>query len=316
MPILSRSLSVATVAVLAGCSGEPETPQPPPAPPAPEQTAVEAAASPGDHVSFFVIGKAASFDQDAAGNVTLVDVGYFGEIFKTVDGEVTDASMRLDAPGAKPIPYDDEGDGGLVLYGMSGVRHATVEALEAELPNGDYVFRMSTPAGDVEAFDVSLGAPGSGTDLPPAPVIGLSQAGETVANDAVMPGTDLLVSWTPFDTGRADPNGIADDLIFVQLNDCLGERAFHSGRPLGSPNPLAPDRPSDSLLTYSDDDVIIPGNALRPGLWYTLKVEHARLLDTDRRQGVVGMSTFAVTTRLPVQVTGDAPPGGGCPDDD
>jgi hypothetical protein len=273
-------------------------------------------ASPGDHVSFFVIGKSWNFDQDSAGNLNLVDMGYFAEIFKTAGGEVSDAFMQLDAPGAEPIPFDDEGDGGAVLYGGSGIRHQALETLDAELPNGNYVFRFSTPAGDVDNFGISLADADGQTHLPPGPVISLTQNGEPVASDAVAPGVDVLVSWTPFATGRADPNGIADDLIFVMMSDCNGDRAFHSGRPLATPNPLEPDKPSDSLLTYANDEVLIPGSAWRPGVQYTLDVEHARLLDTDRRQGVVGMSTFAVTTHLPVRVTGTAAPGDACPEDD
>ena len=294
-----------------------DTPAPDPVAPGPSSPPAEATvASPGDHVSFFVIGKSWNFDQDSAGKLTLVDMGYFTEIFKTAGGEVSDAFMQLDAPGAEPIPFDEEGDGGAVLYGMSGVRHQAIETLDAELPNGTYLFRFSTPAGDIENFDISLTGADGQTDLPPGPVINLEQAGALVPNDGIAPGVDVVVSWTPFLTGRADPNGIADDLIFVMMKDCRGERAFHSGRPLDTPNPLEPDKPSDTLLTFANDQVVIPGSAWRPGVHYTLDVEHARLLDTDKRQGVVGMSTFAVTTHLPVRVTGDAAPGDECPADD
>lgn len=278
---------------------------------APSAQATESA---GDHVSFFVIGKSWHFDQNTGGELSLIDMGYFAEIFKTVGGDVTSASMHLDAPGAEPMPFDEEGDGGAVLYGMSRKRHSELEALDAELPNGDYVFDISTPGGDIENFAVTLSGPDGVTDLPPGPVIGLAQNGQPVASDAIEPGADVLVSWTPFDTGRADPNGIADDLIFVMMADCHGERAFHSGRPLATPNPLEPDRPSGTLLAYADTEVTIPGDAWIPGMRYTLDVEHARLLDTDRRDGVVGMSTFAVTTHLAVETLGDTDPT--CPADE
>lgn len=310
-----RYLLAAIVLGLCACSGEPgpaEQTAPQAAPGAAEDTAAEA----GNHVSFFVVGKSWNFDQDTAGALKLVDLAYFAEIFKTADGTVTDAFMQRNAPGSAPIAFDDEGDGGAVLYGMSGVRHDSVETLDAELPNGDYVFRFWTPAGNVEGFDISLGETDSQTELPPGPVISLAQDGAPVAPDAVAPGVGVMVSWTSFATGRADPNGIADDLIFVMMKDCFGERAFHSGRPLDTPNPLAPDKPSDSLLTFADNEVLIPGDAWRPGMRYTLDVEHARLLDTDKRQGVVGMSTFAVTTHLPVQVLGEPAAGAACPDGD
>ena len=262
--------------------------------------------SPGDHVSFFVIGKSWTFDQNDDGKLTLNDMGYFSEIFKIAGGEVTDAWMQLQEPGSEPIPFDSEGDAGAVLYGRKGTRHQELAPLDEELPNGDYAFRFNTPSGDIEDFVITLSGPGGGTDLPPGPVISLSQNGEPVSSSAVAPGVDTLVSWTPFATGRADPNGIADDLIFVMMKDCHGERAFHSGRPLDTPNPLEPDKPSQTLLTYADNEVAIPGDVWQPGTWYQLDVEHARLLDTDKQQGVVGMSTYAVTTHLRVQVAGES----------
>ena len=269
--------------------------------------------SPGDHVSFFVIGKSWQFDQHGAGELNLIDLGYFAEIFKVAGGEVSDAWMQLQVEGAEPIPFDREGDGGTVLYGRAGTRHQELADLDTELPNGDYAFSFSTPGGDIENYAITLAGAGGLTDLPPGPVISLAQNGAPISPKAVAPGVDVLVSWTPFETGRADPNGIADDLIFVMMKDCHGQRAFHSGRPLDTPNPLEPDKPSDSLLTYADDEVVIPGAVWLPGMPYRLDVEHARLLDTDKRQGVVGMSTFAVTTHLEVQATGDLE-GPACPD--
>ncbi len=310
-----RILTLGLCAGLCACANNSEPPAPA-TPAAPTAEADTPARSPGDHVSFFVIGKSWNFDQDSGGNLNLVDLGYFAEIFKTAGGEVSEAFMQLDAPGAEPIPFDHEGYGGAVLYGGSGVRHQAVETLDAELPNGTYLFRFATPAGNIENFDISLTGADGKTDLPPGPVINLDQGGALVANDGIAPGEDVVVSWTPFTTGRADPNGIADDLIFVMMKDCRGERAFHSGRPLDTPNPLEPDKPSDTLLTFANDEVVIPGTAWRPGVRYTLDVEHARLLDTDKRQGVVGMSTYAVTTHLQVRVTGEPAPGDACPEDD
>jgi hypothetical protein len=291
-------------------------PEAPPAPDKPVAAAPAASAgSPGDHVSFFVIGKSSNARQSVTGELSLIDMGFFAEIFKLAGGEVTDAQMQLVAEGSEPIPFDREGDGGAVLFGHDGNRHQNVAAVDEELPNGDYAFSFSTPGGDVEDFVVTLSGAGGATDLPPAPLIRLEQNGAAVSPDAVEPGVDVRVTWTPFATGRADPNGISDDLIFVMMADCNGERAFHSGRPLATPNPLEPDKPSADLLTFADDEVTMPGAAISPGMRYELKVEHARLLDTDEQHDVVGMSTYAVTTFLDIIATGDAganscPPSG------
>ncbi|MDJ0928108.1 MAG: hypothetical protein QNJ73_10715 [Gammaproteobacteria bacterium] len=308
----SELVLVLLTCLVLGCAPE--------APPADEPAAtaepMASAGSPGDHVSFFVLGKSWNFTQTADGVLNLIDMGFFAEIFKLAGGEVADARMQLTAPGSEPILFDREGDGGAVLFGHDGNRHQTVEAVDAELPNGDYAFSFSTPGGDIDNFVVTIAGADGQTDLPPAPVISLEQNGSTVASTAVEPGVDTRVSWTPFDTGRADPNGIADDLIFVMMDDCHGKRAFHSGRPLATPNPLEPEKPSESLLTFADNEITMPGSSIKPGTRYTLKVEHARLLDTDKRQGVVGMTTFAVTTFLELQATGDAGPNACPPRDD
>jgi hypothetical protein len=311
----SAGLAACAALALQGCAEQPAPTPPPTAEEPPAAAAPAEAGAPGDHVSFFVIGKSWHFDQTPSGALNLIDLGYFAEIFKIAGGEVSDAFMRLDAPGSEPIPFDREGDGGAVLYGMSGQRHGSVADLDAELPNGDYAFSFSTPGGDIENFAVTVSGEGGVTDLPPGPVISLSQNGEPVAPYAVQPGVDVLVSWTPFDTGRADPNGISDDLIFVMMSDCNGERAYHSGRPLGTPNPLEPEKPSDTTLYYDTSEIVIPGEAWVPGMRYTLDVEHARLLDTDKREGVVGMSTYAVTTHLDVRTMGE-PASGACPPED
>ncbi len=265
----------------------------------------EAGASPATHLSFFVLGKSWSFRQQADGEPALFDVYWFAEVFKKAGAGEVKAVMRRLAPGSEAIAFERSGDGGAVLYGHAEEAHVdSVAALDEALPNGDYRFDLETPGGTLENFVVSLGSVGEPSALPPPPRISLAQGGKPVAPEAVDPVQPLRVRWTPFTLGRADPNGISDDLIFVMLDDCRGQRAFHSGRPLAAPNPLEPDRPSASLLSFRDTEVTIPAAALAPGMRYTLKVEHARLLDTDRRQGVVGMTTWAVTSYLDVATRG------------
>jgi len=271
------------------------------------------ASSPGDSVSFFVLGKTWHFQQDAAGVHGPNDVHYFGEIFTKAGGKVSNASMRLLAPGAQPIPFDHETDKGAVLHARDGKILLKVADLDAELPNGDYAFNFHTPTGDVAEFVVSLGAPGSGTELPQPPTIQLAQGGAAANPEAVRPGEDLQISWTPFVNGRADSNGIVDDLIFVMLLDCRGNRVYHSGRPLQTPNPVVePGKPSATWLSYKATKITVPGAGLVPGMGYRLEVELAKLMDTDKRDGVVGMTTYAVATHLNVNTAGKAK-SGACP---
>ncbi|HLF29694.1 MAG TPA: hypothetical protein VI566_01550, partial [Xanthomonadales bacterium] len=80
-----------------------------------------------------------------------------------------------------------------------------------------------------------------------------------------------------------------------------------------TPNPtMDPNLPSAGWLTYTATEVTVSGAGLTPGMSYRLEVEVARLLDTDRRQGVVGMSTYAAITHLNLQTAGDITPGA-CP---
>ena len=95
--------------------------------------------------------------------------------------------------------------------------------------------------------------------------------------------------------GRADPNDILDDLVFVILTDADGIRVAHSGRPFEG-------RP---YLTYADANHVISADALKPDSGYTLSVEHALLGDTTRFDGVPAFTTRAVTTKRAIR-TGSA----------
>jgi hypothetical protein len=269
--------------------------------------------SPGDNVSFFVLGKTWHFQQDATGVHGPNDVHYFSEIFTKAGGKMGNASMRLLNPGAEPIPFDHETDNGAVLHARNGKIHLKVADLDTELPNGDYAFSFDTPTGNVAAFKVSLGAVGSSTKLPPPSTIHLAQGGAAANPQAVRAGKDLQISWTPFASGRADPHGIVDDLIFVMLQDCQGNRVYHSGRPLQTPNPLVePGKPSATWLSYNATRITVPGSSLVPGMDYRLEVELAKLVDTEKRDGVVGMTTNAVTTHLNLSTAGKRN-SGSCP---
>lgn len=311
--VRSTILAACALLVLPGCDSSPPEQQ---AKPVSIPASAAPVASPGDNVSFFVLGKTWHFKQDSGGLHETYDVHYFAEVFLKAGGEASDASMRLLAPGAEPIPFDHETDNGAVLHAREGKIHLNLADLDAELPNGDYGFSFHTPAGDVRDFAVSLGSANSATDLPRPPTIQLAQGGTVVDPEAVRAGEDLQISWTPFTEGHADPNGIIDDLIFVIMEDCQGQRVYHSGRPLETPNPLThPDRPSDDWLTYTATEITVAGAQLTPGMSYRLEVEFAQLLDTGRHQGVVGMSTYAVTTHLDVKTAGESAPGA-CPEPD
>ncbi|MDX1480763.1 MAG: VOC family protein [Woeseiaceae bacterium] len=250
-------------------------------------------------VTFFVIGKHANYDQaESSATPRAFDYSFFSEIFLTADGDASAAVLTL--PDGEALSYRDmrRADGGArdnLLLVSGEARYEHFDALQARYPDGDYGVRFATPSGNVDATLTFQRRP-----LPAAPVVTVTQNG--LECDVFAADTDLEVRWQPFAAGRADPNGILDDLIFVILENEDGVRVSHSGRPFE-------DRP---YLTYADDRQRIDGGVLQSGSIYRLSVEHALLDDTTSFDGVPAFTTRAVTTRLPIAVgakaAGCAPP--------
>lgn len=249
-----------------------------------------------DDVTFFVIGKHANFDQAPDGELSEVDYSFFAEVFLAEGGDASGASLKL--PTGERIPYEDmrlaaggKKDNVLLVSGED--RFTSFAGLQGRYPDGDYGVTFGTPSGSVNGALTFQERP-----LPAAPTITVRQGGRPCQH--LEPGVDALVSWTAFADGRADPNGILDDLIFAILTDDEGVRVAHSGRPFeGKP-----------YLTYASDDFLIHGAVLKPGASYTLSVEHALLDDTTTFDNVPAFTTRAVTTRL--ELTTASSVSGGC----
>ena len=246
-------------------------------------------------VTFFVIGKHANFDHAVAGKPQPVDFSFFSEIFLTAAGDAERATLEF--PTGEVQPYRDmrtaEGGARDNLLLVSGEdRFTEAEELAERYPDGDYLVQFGTPSGDVAARLTFQPRP-----LPRAPLITLQQGGREC--EVFSPGSDLAVTWSAFEHGRSDPNGILDDLIFVILTNEEGIRVAHSGRPFEN-------RP---YLTYASDGYVIDGTVLEPQQSYELSVEHALLDDTTEFDGVPGFTTRAVTTKRTVRT---GPIGSGC----
>ena len=252
-----------------------------------------------DDVTFFVIGKHANYQQDAAGNVTPFDYSFFSEIFLTGSGDASRASLVY--PTGETVEFRDMrgADGGSrdnILLISGADRFTDFESLQRRYPDGAYKVSFDTPSGDVDDELVFERRP-----LPAAPVITVSQGGLDNCLH-LQPGLDATVRWEPFAEGRADANGVLDDLIFVILTDADGNRVAHSGRPFEG-------RP---YLTFAANSHTIDGSGLEPGANYTLSVEHALLDDTTRFDGVPAFTTRAVTTKLELTTASASPPASGC----
>lgn len=249
-------------------------------------------------ITFIVAGKTSNHRQQLDGAVETLNYHFFAEIFRQTDGIVSPASISPPF-AASPIDFSDSG----YALEMHGGRYRSEQELETNYPDGDYIFNFTTPSiGSVSQTVVMTNHRISGSGLPAAPRIMLSQAGQSVAPDRINPAVDLVVTWSEFSEGRSDPLGIMDDLLFVIMANCEGERIAHSGRPFEN----------TPYLTYADESFVIGADIMQPASAYQLSVEHA-ILNTSLEHGVPAFATFATTTFLDLKTTGSATGGASCP---
>lgn len=245
-------------------------------------------------VTFFGAGRVARFEQDEAGELALLNYVFFAEVFLTRDGRASDATLTF--PGAegaaKALEYRHS-DSPLindVMY-LNGAA-ASKDELDRAYPVGAYLFDFATPSGEVKNAAVSF----EGSAFPKQPVIELRQDGRPVAVGEIDAAKDLVVTWPPFAGGKADPNGILDDLIFVAVNSCTVEDMVHSGRPFEGTD----------YLTYRAREYVIGAASLEPGQTYNMYVEHAALASTYNLSGVPAFATYASSTYLEFRTAGTA----------
>jgi len=250
--------------------------------------------------TFFVIGKHANFVQLDSGERQAVDYSFFSEIFLTADGNASAATLEMPT-GERLIFRDmrdiDGSDRDNILLISGEDRFATLDELQSRYPDGRFAISFDTPSGDVRSAVHNFDNRG----LPVAPMIAISQRGGQNCT-RLQPGVDATVSWQAFEHGRADPNGILDDLVFVILTDKEGNRVSHSGRPFEN----------QPYLTFAAEEYVIDGTALQPDSTYTLSVEHAILDDTILVDGVPAFTTRASTTKIEVTTYVDATSGKTC----
>ncbi len=253
-----------------------------------------------DDITFIVVGKTSNHSQLTDGSVQVLNYHFFAEIFLQTEGKVDPAVMVTPLSLGKPIPFEDSG----YALEMHGGRYKSERELERAYPDGDYVFHYTSPSIGSVSQSVTMGSPNSGVSgLPAVPRVFLSQDGAAVQPAQINPELDLTVTWSEFTSGTADPLGIMDDLLFVIMADCDGERRAHSGRPFEN----------TPYLTYADTSFTIDAQTLLPENAYQLSVEHA-VLDTGLEHGVTAFSTFATTTFLEIHTGGTALAGAACPE--
>ena len=225
-------------------------------------------------VTFYGVGKVSRRQQHHDSTLEYLGPLFFAEIFIASGGEVSNATVSFPDPvgGVQTLEYrysesDEIGD---VMYLSGNV--STDEELEAMYPSQGYRFSFDTSTTRVDESEVSF----AGGAFPRHPVIIFEQNGTAVPFDQVDPNEPLVITWPPFEEGRADPNGILDDLIFVAIDSCRIEDHVHSGRPFEK----------SDYLTFRAAEYVVPAGTLAPGQIYSMYVEHALLPHTQSDTGV------------------------------
>ncbi len=245
--------------------------------------------------TFFVVGKAARFFQDRNMQHKLWRYHVFAEVFLTKGGRLSNLSVTLPGKdGTKIIPHLKPTRSKLVndVYKFSDIHFTSEEAMNRTISNGVFTINYDTPSGNVHNRTVTLEGPG----IPPSPVVNLYQNNKIVSPDTINPRLDLVVTWSEWPAGAADPNNILDDLIFVAAHHCNRDYAIHSGRPFEGTD----------YLTYQDKDFRIRSEELEPGRQYTMFVEFADLVDTNRTGSIEGLATFTNQTYIDFYTTGQS----------
>lgn len=255
-------------------------------------------AAPRDRdVSFVAAIKGSRYDQPQEGKPQLTRYFFFTEIFLTEGARVSEATLRRVGSDAPPWRFEPRND----VLTFAGGYFPSLDELDASFPDGRYQLDLKGARGALEAQPIEFSAV-DGHRLPEPVTVTLVQDGTGVAPAAVDPAKELTITWSDYTYGRSDPNGVVDDLIFVILTDCRGKTASHSGRPFSG----------STFLTYRDSSYPVGGEVLQPGQPYSIAVEHASVVGSDRDQGVPVFASYATVTYLDFSTTGDGSPGA-CP---
>ena len=251
-------------------------------------------------ITFVVVGKTGNFRQSVGGTVSALNYHFFAEIFIQENGRIKQAALLTPDNPFEGIAFSDSG----YALEMHGGRYPNEIELEHHYPDGNYIFRYDTPSTGLLEQPIALANSASDSSrLPDAPHIILSQNGRLISPHLIQADLPLTVTWSTFEQGNQDPLGIVNDLVFVIMGDCHGNRISHSGRPFEN----AP------YLDYAATEFIIPAEHLLAENAYQLSVEHA-IVDTTITKGVPGIATFATTTFLDIMTLGRASGEAACPE--
>lgn len=240
------------------------------------------------HADYVVLGKSINHRQSADSNLNLLNTVFFAEIFLTEDGQVTNGYLQGPGEAADGLRFPE----GKIQF-LAGTRQYSIEALTEHFPDTTYHFNFDTPDGNVRGLPATFRRD-HGEMRNPGPIeMFLFQGGTQASPDAIDPDMDLVVRWSEFAKGSADPRGTIDDMIYVIVGDCMGNEIEHSGHAISDPD----------ALTYAAKEFVIPAAKLHAGQPFQLEVEHSNM-DTDVWNNIEIIVTYAATSFLDIQTTG------------
>ena len=245
-------------------------------------------------ISFFVLVKSSNYAQDTAGTLTLLNYHFFSEIFLREGGGIERASLSFPNRPLEPMAYEDRG----ANYYVEGGHFDSLEELDTAYPNGTFLFDIEASSVSLVRQALQLAGPGGKTELPAPITISLAQSGRAAFPMEIDAHADLIIRWSEYAGGAPDPRGIVDDMIFVVVADCQGERVVHTGLPF-----------QGSYLTYRARQVTVAANTLAPGQPYSMFVEFPRVIDSREIRGVPGFTSYATATYLDLHTKGQSTDG-------
>ena len=247
-------------------------------------------AAQADDVRFTLLEKGASYEMDEAGELHLVRIEFVSETILSDGGAIVDGTITR-AGSTTPVFELKESEAFFNRYANS---YADFSALDKAHPNTGYVIDIHGRTGDIKDLTLTLGGPEGPEQFPDPVRITLVQENNEVGFSQVDPGKDLLLVWSEFSKGAADPRGILDDLVFAIVSDCHGNSVSRSGIPFIMPE----------YLTFRAGEHHVPADRLQPGLTHEVTVIHVNGVDTRQAGGTIAMASYNATTKMQFRTTG------------
>lgn len=236
-------------------------------------------------VSFYVMVKSANYAQGPDDSLSFLNNHMFSELFIDPENNLKNVTLTH---SNNVMPYEKRGHD----YYMEGGHFDSVAQLDAAYPNGDYVFNFEMQ-GKIVNSTMNIAGPEGETDIPDPVTITFHQDGDKIPSTAIDPSKQLTIRWTDYSNGRNDPKGIVDDMIFVVMADCYGERITHTGLPF-----------QGDYTKWDTTEVVVEAEFLKTGHPYSIFVEFPHVVDSSIVSGVPGFTSYATATYMDVVTLG------------